>query len=459
MRSIGARIAIWYAFAATLSLLGLSLGGYLLLERHLFDGLDLLNESEFQQISSRLGPEYQDISEPFIEMRIRETTELASTLFYIEIQKPAGSIVFRSSNLKNFQIPLHEEQNKFNAFVEEIGEVRVATFQMQPFQAIIATPLQPVRNVMQSYVKVCAALLMGMLIASLIIGLVISRMLLTPIRNIRDTANRIRFDNLSERIQVNKAEDEVTDLSLLLNQMFDRIEASFTQVNRFTAEASHELRTPLTLIRLHAESIVRDESIAAKPRETAQTLIEEVDRLTQIIDNLLFLSRADAQVVNLDFQLNSVTRFLENFKQDAIVLAEHSGKHFELELNLNHDLTVHFDPKTMRQVLLNLLSNAIHASPVKGYILLTSCFKNDHWHLCMEDEGPGLNPMQCEQVFGRFVRFSNLKDQSQGSGLGLAICNSIVQLHNGKIRASASQKLSGLKIEITIPVEAQSFFA
>lgn len=459
MRSIGARIAIWYAFAATLSLLGLSLGGYLLLERHLFDGLDLLNESEFQQISSRLGPEYQDISEPFIEMRIRETTELASTLFYIEIQRPLGNIVFRSSNLKNSQIPLHEEQSKFNAYVEDIGEVRVATFQMQPFQAIIATPLQPVRTVMQSYVKVCAALLMGMLIASLIIGLVISQMLLTPIRNIRDTANRIRFDNLGERIQVNKAEDEVTDLAVLLNQMFDRIEASFTQVNRFTAEASHELRTPLTLIRLHAESFVRDESISAKPRETAQTLIEEVDRLTQIIDNLLFLSRADAQVVNLDVQQNSVSRFLENFKQDAMVLAEHSGQHFELELNQNQDLTAHFDPKTMRQVLLNLLSNAIHASPPTGRILLTSFFKDEHWHLCMEDEGPGLNPLQCEQVFGRFVRFSILKDQSQGSGLGLAICNSIVQLHNGKIRASASQKLSGLKIEITIPVEAQSFFA
>ena len=459
MRSIGARIAIWYAFAATLSLLGLSLGGYLLLERHLFDGLDLLNESEFQQISSRLGPEYQDISEPFIEMRIRETTELASTLFYIEILRPAGNIVFRSSNLKNSQIPLHEEQNKFNAFVEDIGEVRVATFQMQPFQAIIATPLQPVRTVMQSYVKVCAALLMGMLIASLIIGLVISQMLLTPIRNIRDTANRIRFDNLGERIQVNKAEDEVTDLAVLLNQMFDRIEASFTQVNRFTAEASHELRTPLTLIRLHAESFVRDESISAKPRETAQTLIEEVDRLTQIIDNLLFLSRADAQVVNLDFQQNSVTRFLENFKQDAMVLAEHSGQHFELELNENQNLTAQFDPKTIRQVLLNLLSNAIHASPPTGRILLTSFFKDEHWHLCMEDEGPGLNPLQCEQVFGRFVRFSNLKDQSQGSGLGLAICNSIVQLHNGKIRASASEKLSGLKIEITIPVETHSFFA
>lgn len=450
MRTIGARIAVWYAFAATLSLIGLSIGGYILLERHLFDGLDLLNESEFQQISSRLGPEYQNISEPFIETRIRETTELASTLFYIEILKPEGGIVFRSSNLKNSQIPVDPELSKFNALFDDIGEVRVATFPMLPFQAIIATPLQPVRNVMQSYVKVCAALLMGMLITSLVIGLVISRMLLTPIRNIRDTANRIRFDNLSERIQVNKAEDEVTDLALLLNQMFDRIEASFNQVNRFTAEASHELKTPLTLIRLHAESMVRDEKISNKNRETAQNLIEEVDRLTRIIENLLFLSRADAQAVSLDLQANSVNKFLDNFKQDALVLAEHSGKTFELQKFESSE--VNFDPKSMRQVLLNLLTNAIQASPEKGNIVLKSFFLEEKWHLTMEDQGSGLTPNQCEKVFERFVRFSNLKQQNQGSGLGLAICNSIVQLHNGSITATNSDLYSGLKIEIEIPI-------
>jgi two-component system heavy metal sensor histidine kinase CusS len=291
---------------------------------------------------------------------------------------------------------------------------------------------------------------MGMLITSLVIGLVISRMLLTPIRNIRDTANRIRFDNLSERIQVNKAEDEVTDLALLLNQMFDRIEASFNQVNRFTAEASHELKTPLTLIRLHAESMVRDEHISNKNRETAQNLIEEVDRLTRIIENLLFLSRADAQAVSLDLQANSIKAFLENFKQDALVLAEHSGKTFELQKFESREIC--FDPKSMRQVLLNLLTNAIQASPGNGKILLKSFFVDDKWHLTMEDQGSGLTSAQCEKVFGRFVRFSNLKHQSQGSGLGLAICSSIVQLHNGSIHAINSDLYSGLKIEIAIPI-------
>jgi two-component system heavy metal sensor histidine kinase CusS len=325
----------------------------------------------------------------------------------------------------------------------------MATFPMQPFEAMIATPLQPVRDVMSSYIRVCAALILGMLIASLIIGLTISRILLEPLRIIRDTANRIRFDNLSERIQISEVKDEVTDLAMLLNQMFDRIETSFTQVNRFTAEASHELRTPLTLIRLHSESIAKDESIDSHSRETAQILIEEVDRLTHIIDNLLFLSRADAQAVSLDLQAHSIKKFLDNFKQDALVLAEHSGHVFNL--NIDEDRNLRFDPRTMRQVLLNLLSNAIQASPENGQILLSTFIKDNHWHITMEDQGKGLTQEQCEKIFGRFVRYTNFKDQSQGSGLGLAICSSIIQLHNGKIHATQSEKFSGLKIEIKIP--------
>jgi signal transduction histidine kinase len=449
MKSIGFRISVWYALAATFSLIFLFIGGNALLERHLFDGLDLLNESEFHQISTRLGPEYQFISAPFIEMRIRETTESASTLFYIEIKKPNGDIIFRSSNLKNSQTPPFEVPSKFNAVIDEIGEVRVATFPMQPFEAMIATPLQPVRDVMSSYIRVCVALIIGMLITSLIIGLTISRILLEPLRIIRDTANRIRFDNLSERIKISEVKDEVTDLAMLLNQMFDRIETSFTQVNRFTAEASHELRTPLTLIRLHSESIAKDESIDNNSRETAQILIEEVDRLTHIIDNLLFLSRADAQAVSLDLQPHSIKKFLENFKQDALVLAEHSGHVFNL--NIDEDRNLRFDPRTMRQVLLNLLSNAIQASPENGQILLSSFFKENNWFITMEDQGKGLTQEQSEKIFGRFVRYTNFKDQSQGSGLGLAICSSIVQLHNGKIHATQSKKFTGLKIEIKIP--------
>jgi two-component system heavy metal sensor histidine kinase CusS len=450
MTSIGARVAVWYASAATLTLAGLFGAGYLLLERHLLHGLDLLNEAEFQQIDARLGPDYSTLSAPFIEMRIRETTDLASTLFYIEIHRPKVGTVFRSTNLNGLQIPdVHAADHHYSVPVGDLGEVRAAEFGMAPFEAVIATPLQPVHDVMRSYVEVCLALLAAMLAASLIIGLGLSRLVLAPLRSIRDTANRIRSDNLGERIPVGAVRDEIADLARLLNQMFDRIEGSFNQVRRFTAEASHELKTPLSLIRLHAEKMLVDAGLADSHREAVQVQLEEVGRLTRIIDELLFLSRADAHAIALDLQRQSPQAFLQGFAQDAGVLAEHHGKRFELAHEGAGEIA--FEAKWMRQVLLNLLINAIHVSPPNGLVSLRSVLDERGWQLSIDDEGPGLSAGQREHVFERFVRFPSPGNEDKGSGLGLAICRSIVELHAGRIRAVAAPEGRGLRIEIEIP--------
>ena len=137
MRSIGARIALWYAGAATATLAVLFVAGYALLERHLLHGLDLLNDSEYQQIDALLGPDYSTLSAPFIEMRIRETTDLASTLFFIDIHRPGVGQVFRSSNLKGAEIPDAAGARAYTASVPGVGEVRAAEFNMAPFEEVV----------------------------------------------------------------------------------------------------------------------------------------------------------------------------------------------------------------------------------------------------------------------------------------------------------------------------------
>jgi signal transduction histidine kinase len=431
----------------------LFVAGYALLQRHLQHGLDLLNEAEFQQIEARLGPDYSTLSAPFIEMRIRETTDFASTLFYIDIHRPGIGAVFRSTNLNGMDIPDVPGKRHFSVALPGIGEVRAAEFHMPPFDVMIATPLQPVRDVMQTYVEVCAALLLAMLAASLMIGLWLSRLVLAPVRAIRDTANRIRSDNLSERIPVGDVRDEIADLARLLNQMFDRLEASFEQIRRFTSEASHELRTPLSLIRLHTEKLLGDEALQAPQRESLQDMLEEIDGLNRIIEDLLFLSRADAHAIALDLQTQDPQPFLQAFAQDALALAEHHGMRFELEHTGSGAAA--FEPKWMRQVLLNLLVNAIRVSPPGGLIRLRSRLVDDAWHLSLEDQGPGLSDAQRERMFERFVRFAGPgAEKLPGTGLGLAICRSIVGLHGGRIEACAGQPGRGLDVEIRIPLPA-----
>ena len=449
MKSISARLTLWYALTATTTLACLFVVGYFLLENRLIRGLDLLNEAEFKQIKAHLGEGYESFTSQIIDARIRETTDYASVLFYIEIEKPKLGNLFRSSNLAGRPIPDVKGQQKFNVYLQDVGELRVGEFFLKPFDVAIGTPLVLVRETMTVYVQVCVALIVAMMLISIAVGFGLSQLVLRPIRLISETADRIRSDNLRERIPVPRVTDELSGLARLLNQMFDRLEVSFDQIRRFTADASHELKTPLSLVRLHAEKMLTDGGLVPEHEEAVLVQLEEITRLNHVIEDLLFLSRADANVVKLNLKTQKPAQFLQSFLPDARALVEHSG----MRLTSSHegrDL-VAFEERWIRQVLLNLLTNAIHVSPPQGEIRLRSVVANSIWRVSVEDEGPGLTAEQCERVFERFVRFGHPDTEYTGTGLGLAICRSIVELHRGSIFAQARTAGTGLMVVVEIP--------
>jgi two-component system heavy metal sensor histidine kinase CusS len=456
VRSIGARTAVYYAAAATATLAGLFVAGYLLLESRLTRGLDLLNEAGFRQVQPYLGPDYDTLTAPQIEERIRRITDHASTLFYFDVHVPGPkrSVPFRSTNLLGHTIPDVPGKKHFTADVDGIGELRVAEFYKGPAEVLIATPYHTVRSAMSSYVRVCVLLLSAMVAASLLIGRWLSGIILSPVRLMRDAATRIGSDNLSERILVPSVRDEISDLARLLNQMFDRLEASFKQIRRFTADASHELKIPLSVVRLHAEKMLNDEGFPAAYREALQDQLEEIGRLQKMIDQLLFLSRADAHALKLDLVPHDPRNLLQGFAPDASVLAEHDGRRFTFE-HAGHG-AVAMDPKLMRQVLLNLVMNAIKASPPDGLISLHSQVLDGVWRLCVNDEGPGLRLEDHERIFDRFVRIPSVDRDYSGSGLGLAISRSIVSLHSGKISAVPGPNGRGLSVVVELPATVAS---
>jgi signal transduction histidine kinase len=270
------------------------------------------------------------------------------------------------------------------------------------------------------------------------------------LRTIQSTANRIRSDNLAERIPVANVRDEISNLARLLNQMFDRLESAFNQVRRFSADASHELKTPLSLMRLQAEKLLMEGALTAAQQEAVAAQLEELDRLNEIVEDLLFLSRAEARAITLHLQSQPPLPFLQSFEQDARVLAEHEG----VACSVAHqgEGVVAFDPKWVRQVLLNLVKNSLNVSPAGSHISVQSALTPAVWTVSVEDEGPGVPPEQREHIFERFVRVANSKRPDvQGSGLGLAICRSIVDLHGGQISASAAALGNGLRVTFVIP--------
>jgi signal transduction histidine kinase len=448
VKSISSRLTVWYALTATATLAVMFVVGYFMLEKHLISQLDQLTEQQFKQLKATLGPGYAGLSPATIDQRIRETTESASSLFYIDMHGPMTNVFFKSNNLHGLTIPDIVGERAFTVDVDGIGLLRASEFLLPPFDVMVATPLSPVYDVLAGYRKVAIALVAVMLMMSVVIGFALSQLVLRPVRAIRNTANRIRSDNLNERIPVADVKDEISQLARLLNQMFDRLETSFDQIRRFTADASHELKTPLSLVRLHAERMLVIGNLDSAQRESVHVQLEELARVNQIIEELLFLSRADARAIAIDFKPQTPAGFLHSFAQDASALAEHHGRKFSY--THEGEGTAAFEEKRMRQVLLNLLANALNVSPPDGRITLHSALAGGIWRVSVEDEGPGLTEEQRGKLFERFVRLGP-DTSDKGSGLGLAISRSIVQLHNGRIFAASGSSGRGLRMVIEIP--------
>jgi signal transduction histidine kinase len=235
--------------------------------------------------------------------------------------------------------------------------------------------------------------------------------------------------------------------------MFDRLESSFNQIRRFTADASHELKTPLSLIRLHAEQLLMEDKLSPAQAEAVQVQLEEIDRLNTIIEDLLFLSRAEAGSITLELRSQNPAVFLHAFEQDARVLVEHAG----LRCVCTHEGAgeVQFDGKWIRQVLLNLLTNSLAATARGGIIAIGSTVRNSVWTMSVEDQGIGVPDDQRDHIFERFVRLGNSDGAAdRGTGLGLAICRSIVELHGGRIFAAAAASGRGLRVVFELSAAA-----
>jgi two-component system heavy metal sensor histidine kinase CusS len=169
---------------------------------------------------------------------------------------------------------------------------------------------------------------------------------------------------------------------------------------------------------------------------------------------MLFLSRAEANAIPLALKPTAPEAMLRNFEQDAIVLAEHRRRNFMLTTHGNGE--VHCEERWLRQVWLNLLTNALVATPEGGTVSMMSDHADGQWRVTIDDEGPGLAESELDRIFDRFTQFGSPERRALGSGLGLAISRSIVLLHQGTIRAENRQGRSGLRVIVTLPADQTS---
>lgn len=450
MRTLTARITWQFAALFTLSTaLVLSTGGWLL-DRQMLHGVQQMHEAEFVELKSLLKSD-ASLSTEEITRRIEHESDSDIVLFFIQIDDARGHPVYRSDRLGDVVMPPAQAgRSHWTTTLPQTGPVRISEYESGPWRIRIASPLKQLRRQLRDYARFSGFLTLVFGVVSVGLGYGFSRVTLRPVRLIEQTARRLGADNLRERIVVPESGDELSALARLLNQMLDRLEQSFEQVRRFTADASHELKTPLALIRLNAEKLRPRLAHDAESTALTADLLEEIARMHRIIESLLFLAKADSGMIAPELAPHDMRAWIVPFVEDARVLTEDRGARFQL--TQNDAGTARFESQLLRQLLLNLVSNAINVSPDGGLVTLESAKTESGWRFVVADEGPGLPPDQLERIFERFVRFNQSNGESSGHGLGLAICRGIVDVHGGRIRAvNRTDGHRGLRIEVELP--------
>lgn len=453
MKSMTARLTAGYALAVTGAVVVALITGRWLLEREMIGGLSMLHEAEHREVVQQLDGEPATMPEAELVRRMHEHAVADEHLFFFQVHDATGRILFRSASLGETVLPdLSNTNQHWTMSLPPHGRVHTSEFTEGARHFQIGTRLAPTDILLAEYTRISLGLTGFVAVASLGLGYGISRLALGPIRDIERTARRIGADNLSERIPVAPGRDEIAQLARLLNAMFDRLEASFRQVAQFSADASHELKTPLTLIRLNAERLRT--RLAENPAAVSavEDLLEEIAQMNRMIESLLFLAKAESGALTLMREPHATDTFLASVAEDAAVLAEDRGGRLEVERS--EPGTVRFDQGLMRQVLLNLVSNAVAVMPGGGAVAVRSYFDAGRWRIEVRDEGPGLPSDQLERMFERFVQLPRpAGSPAGGSGLGLAICRGIARRHGGEVTAVNRPDRKGLCVTVELPAE------
>jgi signal transduction histidine kinase len=244
--------------------------------------------------------------------------------------------------------------------------------------------------------------------------------------------------------------DELGHLASIVNGVLDRLEYSFQQLRRFTSDVSHELRTPLAAIRSVGEVGLQRSRSASEYQDTIGSMLEEVARLTQLVDSLLAMSRADAGQVQPVVTVFDVAQVIREAISVIDVLAEE--KRQKLVINILAETLIEGDPLLLRQALINVLHNAVKFSPANGHVTITTRCGEDQVEIRIQDSGPGIPVGDRGKVFDRFYRVdSSRARESGGVGLGLSIARWAVQVQMGEIQI-LDEGDTGATFSITLPM-------
>ncbi len=275
----------------------------------------------------------------------------------------------------------------------------------------------------------------------------VAKQALAPVEAISQAAAQITVKNLDQRLPVPPTSDEIAELVTVLNTTLDRLQRSFEQSVRFSAEASHHLKTPISVLRAGIEEILTDPDTPAKEQTRADALLHQVHQLTSIAENLLLLARADAGRLELHREEFDLSEVLRGMCEDATAMAEAEG--LEVEAKLPPELPVVADRGAVSLIVQNLLENAIKYNQPEGCICIYASASSGEVEVTVKNNGEPIPPERAPHIFERFYR-ARTDARISGQGLGLSIAAELGRAHGGRLELVRSDR-EWTEFRLTLP--------
>lgn len=463
-RSVRFRLTAWYAALLALTLIALGSAVYFGLERYLTASLSVQLSLQARQIADTWLQHIHEAGEDYVVDEIDEHLSPDITNRFIRLTRADRSLLYQSKPPRDHsfdpsRIVMAEYPHTAGLREEHLAGAELLIYSLPysvrgagTFLIEVGAPYNQIESTLHGLALIFAVILPMELALAIGGGYVLMKRALQPVDEITHAAESITSRNLRERLPVPGTGDEIERLSATLNRMIERLEHSFHQVAQFTADASHELRTPLTILRGELEVALRGNELSPAAREVIESVLEETEKLSKTVEHLMILSRLDSGELKLERSWFDLAGLCRETVEQMNLLAE--GKGIRLECSAPEKVKVNADPLRVRQILINLIDNAIKYTPTGGQVSIAVAKGTDQAVIEVADTGQGIPTGALPHIFDRFYRVDKARSRERGgSGLGLAIAKSICELHGGRINVESSLgKGTHFRVEIPIGV-------
>jgi len=460
--TLRARLTLWYTALLTGMLLLFGATAFVLLDRGLRDNVDASLKSAAVTISESVQQPAQLGNDLGSALEALLGPGPASRFFHLLDPfgrpdpriKPRGRIKFPLS--PEARRNAREGRETFQTLVlpgAPTGPVRVLTLpvvsQGRTIHLVqVAMSLDSVSTARARFLFVLLGLIPLALGGAGVVGWFLARRALGPVDAMVEATRAIEAEDLSRRIETNEASDELGRLGTVLNDMLGRLERSYDSVQHFSADAAHELRTPLTILKGELEVTLRLTPTTDEYRQVLISCLEEVNRLSTLVADLLFLARSDSGNATVSSVPIDLSKLIEEVGPPLRALADKADVRFETNM-AKESWTKGSRPMLFR-VLFNLGENAIKFTPANGTVTMALVQQLPTAKILVTDSGPGIPPDEQPYIFDRFYRTDPARTRG-GTGLGLALARSIVLSHGGTLTVE-SRVGHGSCFTVTLPM-------